>query len=966
MNPKWIFSLFLLTCLMMCHRGFTQNEDDIFSEPDMNMIPSPEIWSFMKYGNIKPDLYTGTVAVTIPVYVYKDADFEIPISLNYASNGYMPNNQASSAGLGWYLSAGGYITREVVGFRDEIRSTNLATPEGFYQYYLSGTTPPDDDSIFDLGDMDIRINPMQFVFKQSKYSSIEPTPDIFSFHFPGHRGKFSMGCQQVYVYDTEKPHGEYKVDITKIVPSVNNYLQKGSQISITTGDGYKYTFARVENMGQIDRYIKDGPTYRYQYNEAPKNYWVLTEIQAPNKRIVRFLYGDEEYSDKSQYYWRKYDSDNRYVVTTREHVHQLKQIKIDDVTIDFGYETRTDEKVRFLREGKQFTPSELKSPKQLRYIFVSTAGKGIKRCALSYRYAPDNDNPVMFLTSVDVEGEGIYAMDYYDMETSFPAHATSALDHWGYYNFSGKGTVSYNRTDLYPTVEVDNFNRETITSHNRDPYFFAARKGMLRKITYPTKGYSCFYYEPHSYTAYVTRDMTYAQTGGCHYNFPYLAKCAEREAGGVRIRKITDYTAPADSTYREYTYSRTKDGIEEGSGILLFSPRYSVYGTTRPFNLAAYSMDQAHIEYAEVKEYFPDKSYKQYRYSNYETLPDLRPEFRFWFSKGVMSNATDERLYMKFDCASRATQRGKLLLVENHDSDGKRLEATEYTYDYNKNLKTHIAVSGSGAFFRHRMFVEDYPLVKITAHTFGKHFMRSNEQNYLYNSRGQICKRRHRDSEGRTVSDSILYVADLDRGFLTEAERAVLKKNMLNAPKRRFTTTDSDGGHVIQGQRYIYESRNALPHIQSIETAIPVPSQTDLKYYPQVTCEKCDTLGRVLRIKHEGTPVTNYIWGYGGLYPVAKIEYAALSDITAVPGLQHIEQGPLTGGLNEAQNKLLREIAGASVTTYDYQPLIGLTEIRDPAGHKTLYRYNPMGKLQEIVDNDGNPVKTYQYSTDEF
>ena len=57
-------------------------------------ITSPQAWSFMKYRGDTPDLYTGTMSVSIPIYTYQDQDFTLPISLNYASNGYIPNVQA--------------------------------------------------------------------------------------------------------------------------------------------------------------------------------------------------------------------------------------------------------------------------------------------------------------------------------------------------------------------------------------------------------------------------------------------------------------------------------------------------------------------------------------------------------------------------------------------------------------------------------------------------------------------------------------------------------------------------------------------------------------------------------------------------------------------------------------------------------------------------------------------------------
>lgn len=79
------------------------------------MVPvAPDAWNFIKYGgNTTPDLYTGTLHLNIPLYTYKDQDFEIPLSLDYTTTGFIPNTTTGTTGLGWTLNVGGYISREV-------------------------------------------------------------------------------------------------------------------------------------------------------------------------------------------------------------------------------------------------------------------------------------------------------------------------------------------------------------------------------------------------------------------------------------------------------------------------------------------------------------------------------------------------------------------------------------------------------------------------------------------------------------------------------------------------------------------------------------------------------------------------------------------------------------------------------------------------------------------------------------
>ena len=77
---------------------------------------SPDVWSMIKYGDANIDYYSGRLGLNIPIYTYDDPAFKIPISIDYASNGFQPGASIGVVGMGWYLNVGGAITREVRGF----------------------------------------------------------------------------------------------------------------------------------------------------------------------------------------------------------------------------------------------------------------------------------------------------------------------------------------------------------------------------------------------------------------------------------------------------------------------------------------------------------------------------------------------------------------------------------------------------------------------------------------------------------------------------------------------------------------------------------------------------------------------------------------------------------------------------------------------------------------------------------
>ena len=52
---------------------------------------------------------------------------------------------------------------------------------------------------------------------------------------------------------------------------------------------------------------------------------------------------------------------------------------------------------------------------------------------------------------------------------------------------------------------------------------------------------------------------------------------------------------------------------------------------------------------------------------------------------------------------------------------------------------------------------------------------------------------------------------------------------------------------------------------------------------------------------------------------------------------------------------------GAQVTTYTYEPLIGMTSQTDPNGITIHYRYDEFGRMKEVRDDDNNVIQILQY-----
>lgn len=138
--------------------------------------------------------------------------------------------------------------------------------------------------------------------------------------------------------------------------------------------------------------------------------------------------------------------------------------------------------------------------------------------------------------------------------------------------------------------------------------------------------------------------------------------------------------------------------------------------------------------------------------------------------------------------------------------------------------------------------------------------------------------------------------------------------------------------------------------------------------------------GNIKELRRTNGINTIYLWGYKREYPIAKIENATYDQVEAlVPELEtksnedvdrtvdtfdgsgnRIYNGE-EGELRQALDALRDSLPDALVTTYTYDPLIGVTSITDPRGYTIYYSYDSFNRLKEVRDQDDHLVSDYEY-----
>ncbi|MDH6252655.1 hypothetical protein M2347_002382 [Chryseobacterium sp. H1D6B] len=154
--------------------------------------------------------------------------------------------------------------------------------------------------------------------------------------------------------------------------------------------------------------------------------------------------------------------------------------------------------------------------------------------------------------------------------------------------------------------------------------------------------------------------------------------------------------------------------------------------------------------------------------------------------------------------------------------------------------------------------------------------------------------------------------------------------------------------------------------------------------YTELTYEKYDSFGNLQQYRtKDGTPVS-IVWGYNSTIPVAKIEgmdYSTLvqfagSQLTAVIAASDADASAAPGTDESSFLSSLDALRTAVktfstlVTTYTYDPLVGVRSITQPTDARELYYYDSANRLKEIKLREMNAsgavsektVKEFQYN----
>ena len=478
----------------------------------------------------------------------------------------------------------------------------------------------------------------------------------------------------------------------------------------------------------------------------------------------------------------------------------------------------------------------------------------------------------------------------------------------------------------------------------------------------------------------------------CAYSYPfkavvtskYLTAPHDKLVGGLRIKKITSESGTGKLLTKEYNYNNT-DG--NSSATLTTIPDYGYYRTgldessspPGPSYILLTRHIQANSNPSNTLNFFNGSPVVYTKVTELESDGSSTERLYDPLIFGPTGGPVDRVPYVPIQDFNNLS--GLLLSETIKDNTGLKKAEKIFTYnkfsnyllnqDKDRNIKTALISSSVGTAnspynynakyyidYQYWMYVTDCKLISTQKNIFeGANVLSELEINSYEPIHNYLKSTKTTTSKNEVHQKLFNYIFETGSN---SAYTTMEQNNMLNYLfSTQFSKSPFGGNDALSENRTNYQlfQNSLLPMPATIQSSL---LGNDLK--TEITFNDYDGKGNMLQYTANNGIITSFIWGYNKQYPVAKVIGKTYADILSQ---SLIDMAIVNNPVNDAalRNELnkLRTLAGCEVTTFTYQPLVGLTSQSDVNNRITYYEYDDYERLKLIRDQDNNIIKRFDY-----
>lgn len=916
------------------------------------MGPSPQASTFLKYGEYPVSLYTGLVDITIPIYTIEQNGITVPIAFKYHASGLKYDDVSMEVGLGWALMAGGVVTRATRGAEDYSCPRFIKDVDKIETY--RGTTITQEyerirkvaNGYFELGDKSLKE---------------DGEIDLWNFSFLNHSGTY---CFPPKTSPTQQGGPDYGI----FIPNNGMQALAHSRPQLRDTEGITYTFGAFDS------------------EQDPKfcEYFLTEIVSADRADSIRFTYDyvsnkmarpfiQDDLLLTTTYYWRVtmpeiFRTYSGGVFYSYSRPPRLRRIDFRGGHVEFDYKVMNGNNTWDLQTINIYSHLQ-QEPLQ---TITLTKGK--------FKYNQDRLDKVTFS---DTKGSSYdYQFGYKgDPHIIESRSLKTGIDYWGYFN------------GAYQDTFVPHFPEQAIKGMDRTPDVRYMQLGILNKIVYPTKGYTEFEYEAHD---------VQTQTGSMQIY------------GGLRIKEIRNYSSEGNLTERkwyEYGDKETKGGISMGyptiddftittkslktiraqssdgslnyPDVKTLTKRYTsllkrnklISGSTVVYPKVTEYVGNENGDYGKT-EYsyivFPDQDSPLIGTGHRVNSADMPLRNNSWKTGNLRSKNVFRKEGETYRCISSLYN----TYMDINTAEYMNLRVAQYVYisfDLGGDMQEEIVMEN---YIKYPLFIEEFDPTATNNTPFnyfnyytttGLRVLKSSEEmtdgvtkltEYTYNATGLPASVTETFSTGdrkithnKFTTDVTGYEAMVEENMLSPLieQRIYHNDSLTSFDKTIYSNAVSTNMHLYAPRERVVEKYDA--------------SGTQTR---KITYHKYDRYGNPLSLTRADGLSVVYLWSYASIYPVMQIQNATYEQVVQALGAGTIEalasQYPTAATLQSYATKLQTVLENSLITIHTYKPLVGVTSITDPAGRSTSYEYDGFGRLEKVLDEQGNPLQTFEYN----
>lgn len=989
MKIKLTLGLIILVNLL-CHS----------QDPPKIIPPTPEAANISRYAEIPVSLYTGKTQVEFPLYSLKCGNLELPISLSYYASGIKVEEYSTWAGIGWALNTGGVITKSVKGSALAYGSVNL------------------DTALPITGNLNDQFNALVALDNRNTEK------DVFNFNFLNFSGSFQIKNNKAVfrkhvnlkVEFPSYPNFNY---ITMTDDNGIKYYFESKNSGEFQTDYYLVKIESADNLHTINFEYIPGDSY----GKPPHNS-VFYSLY-PSVNYIRPSSNNFEPQHSGYLLSKIYTSSNDSVVFIKKDILQPKESAMNDtyrkaldsIHVYSGIQKRLSFhfKTNNVQTIKPYEPN-------VNYSFGYPTSK--VNTEMNYRLYLDGFDKID-ATGNTIESYGFdYYGRTNAGKDSLPNRYSFAQDLGGYYNGQDYNTTlipPFNQNlhlngnfGLHDFGEMDykidygyhevNVN---ISGANRDPDVQYMIMGTLKGINYPTGGSAKFYYSQ------LENPLTLQPYYGIKIDkIEYLGSDES-----LLKRKKYNYQNPVLGYHMPSNWRYT---LNHGANLSPY-PNFHYYWLYeyKEWNWALelspdslYDIEQnggSMVGYGIVDEIEEGNGGKQYSFStdgaSYEEAKDYQFAVVGLFSADGNNNtnyAYDTNVNITYNSwptgpiQNNNWKMGTLLSETTYNQNQNILAKKNYHYSYPildtiyglkvhkvGKMQTNNNYAEYNSFFYHNYYnLSTWERLDSIAEIIDGI---SKVTSYNYDNRKQVVRISTTKSNGDSFITNFTHPYD----YTSSVYLNMASRNMLSPVIEKTEMTNNTQTELVK-TNYSFWSPDSSTNNLNMTTTNNVtnniyPLSVDVKtaeslIETRLNYNSYDNKGNITGVSKPNDKEEIYIWGYNSQYPIAKIENATYSQVSSqVSNLQSksnldndrqvdiinsngtISYQGNEGTLRFTLANLRNSLPNAMVTTYTYDPLIGVTSVTDPKGFTIYYEYDEFNRLKQVKDQDGKILSANEY-----